>query len=164
MDYKITAVTALYNEENNIREAIDSLIAQTLGFEENIQLILVNDGSKDNSLQICTEYRDRYPDNIILINKENSGVSDSRNKGMQHIQGKYTVFFDGDDIWEENAFQAIWDSFESFGDAVDTCTCRIKYIGDFADREYPLDYKYDKGRRIANLMEEPDCSVQERSA
>lgn len=157
MNYKITAVTALYNEEKNIRESIDSLLAQTIGFEENIQLILINDGSKDNSLEICTEYRDRYPDNITLINKENSGVSDSRNVGMQYIQGKYTVFFDGDDIWEKDAFQAIWDSFESFGDAVDTCTCRIKYIGDFKDRIYPLDYKYDKGRRIANLMEEPDC-------
>ena len=156
MIYKITAVTALYNEEKNIRESIDSLLAQTIGFEENIQLILINDGSKDNSLEICKEYRDRYPDNITLIDKENSGVSDSRNVGMQYIQGKYTVFFDGDDIWEKDAFQAIWDSFESFGDAVDACTCRIKYIGDFKGRVYPLDYKYDKGRRIADLMKEPE--------
>ena len=157
MKYKITAITALYNEEKNIRESIDSLLAQTIGFEENIQLILINDGSKDNSLEICEEYRDDYPNNITLINKENSGVSDSRNIGIQHIQGKYTVFFDGDDIWEENAFQAIWDSFESFGDAVDACTCRLKYIGDFKDRVHPLDYKYDNGRRIANLIDEPDC-------
>ena len=98
MPFKITSVTSLYNEENNLREAIDSLFAQTIGFEENIQLILINDGSKDNSLEICKEYRDRYPDNITLIDKENSGVSDSRNVGMQYIQGKYTVFFDGDDI------------------------------------------------------------------
>lgn len=156
MNYKVTAITAFYNEENYIREAVDSLLMQSIGFRDNIQLVLINDGSTDSSREICEEYAREYPDNITLINKENSGVSDSRNLGMQYIRGKYTVFFDGDDIWEENAFQAIYDSFESFGDAVDTCTCRIKYIGDFRNRVYPLDYKYDKGRRISDLMAEPE--------
>ena len=155
MKFKITAITAFLNEERYLAEAIDSLLAQSIGFEENVQLVLINDGSTDNSRGICEEYVSRFPDNITLINKENSGVSDSRNLGMNYIQGKYTVFFDGDDIWDKNAFQAIYDSFESFGDAVDTCTCRIKYIGDFKNRVYPLDYKFDKGRRITDLMKEP---------
>ena len=155
MKFKITAITAFLNEERYLSEAIDSLVAQSIGFEENVQLVLINDGSTDSSRGICEEYVSRFPDNITLINKENSGVSDSRNLGMNYIQGKYTVFFDGDDIWDKNAFQAIYDSFESFGDAVDTCTCRIKYIGDFKNRVYPLDYKFDKGRRITDLVKEP---------
>lgn len=157
MDYKITAVTVFYNEEKYISQAIDSLLGQTIGFQENIQLVLVNDGSTDNSRAICEEYVSRYPENITLIDKENSGVSDSRNLGKKYIKGKYAVFFDGDDIWEADAFRTFYDAFESFGDNVDVCSCRIQYIGDFAGRTYPLDYKYSKGVRIADLMKEPDA-------
>ena len=62
--FKFSIIVSIYNVEKYIKEAIDSLINQTIGFEENVQLILVNDGSTDNSEEICLNYEKNYPKNI----------------------------------------------------------------------------------------------------
>ena len=69
-EFKFTVVIPVYKVEKYLRETLDSVIAQDAGFRENIQIILVNDGSPDGSGDICKEYRDRYPDNIEYIDKE----------------------------------------------------------------------------------------------
>lgn len=63
--YKISVVIPVYNVEAYLAETIDSVLNQTMDFERNIQIILVNDGSPDNSEEICLKYRDMYPNNII---------------------------------------------------------------------------------------------------
>ena len=83
MKYKISIVMPFYNSESYIEEAIESVINQTIGFE-NIQLILVNDGSNDNSEKICLKYKNIY-NNIIYIKQENGGVSSARNKCRRKI-------------------------------------------------------------------------------
>ena len=65
----------LYNVEEYFEEAIDSLINQTIDFQENIQVILVNDGSPDNVESLCGKYQKRYPQNIVYVKQENGGVS-----------------------------------------------------------------------------------------
>ena len=97
---KVSVIIPVYNVEQYLEETILSVVNQTIGFE-NIQMILVNDGSPDNSEEICLKYRDKYPDNILYIKKENGGVSSARNLGMEYIQGKYVNFLDSDDKWEE---------------------------------------------------------------
>ena len=87
--YKFSVVIPIYNVEDYVEETILSVINQTIGFEENIQMILVNDGSPDNSEDICLRYKDKYPDNIIYVKQENRGVSAARNNGMNYIEGKY---------------------------------------------------------------------------
>ena len=62
--YKLTIVIPVYNAEDCLDNAINSIINQTIGFEENIQLILVNDGSEDNSRDILIDYQKKYPNNI----------------------------------------------------------------------------------------------------
>jgi len=64
MDYKFTVIIPLYNSESYLRQTIDSVIAQTIGFADNIQLVLVNDGSTDGTERTCLEYKSAYPDNI----------------------------------------------------------------------------------------------------
>ena len=76
--YKFSIVTAVYNVEDYVAETIESIIKQDIGFE-NIQLILVDDGSPDGSGAICDEYAKKYPDNITVVHKENGGVSSARN-------------------------------------------------------------------------------------
>ena len=96
--FKFSVVMPIYNTINFMREAIDSVINQTIGFEDNIQLILVDDGSNDGSDKVCEEYLAKYPDNVIFHKNEvNSRVSISRNNGIKYIEGEYVAFFDSDD-------------------------------------------------------------------
>ena len=74
--YKFSVVMPVYNVEQYLEEAIESVINQTIGFKENIQLILVNDGSPDNSEAICLKYEKQFPDNIIYIKQKNLVVQE----------------------------------------------------------------------------------------
>ena len=76
-EFDFSVIMAVYNTEPFLKEAIDSLIGQTLGFSH-IQLILVDDGSIDGSGRICDEYQNRHPENIVVVHKENGGVSSAR--------------------------------------------------------------------------------------
>ena len=97
----------VFNVEKYLEEAIESVINQDIGFEENIQLILINDGSRDASGDICSRYAVRYPDNIVYIVKENGGVSSARNEGQKHVRGEYVNFLDSDDTWKQGSFLAV---------------------------------------------------------
>ena len=89
----ISVIVPVYNVDNYLRKCIDSLIVQTL---KDIEIILVNDGSTDESIDICEEYK--LKDNRIkVIHKENGGLSDARNKGIDIAKGKYISFVDSDD-------------------------------------------------------------------
>ncbi len=105
--YKVSVVIAVYNVEEYLEEMIESIIAQTIGFE-NVQLILVDDGSKDSTGYICDKYAVQYPDNILVVHKENGGVSLARNDGLMHIKGEYINFTDADDMLESNALELMY--------------------------------------------------------
>ena len=126
-NYIISIITPVYNAEDYLEETIKCVIGQTIGFEKNIQLILVNDGSPDESYKICEKYKSLYPDNIEYIEKENGGVSSARNEGLAHIKGKYTVFLDADDVWSRNSFKKICDFFEAHYEEIDVCSCRTSF-------------------------------------
>ena len=91
--FLISVVIPIYNISLYLEEAINSVINQTIGFN-NIELILVNDGSTDNSEKICLKYLKKYPDNVKYIKQNNAGVSNARNNGMKIATGKYINFFD----------------------------------------------------------------------
>ena len=85
--FEFSVIMAVYNVEPFLKEAVDSLIAQDFGFEK-IQLIMVDDGSTDGSGAICDEYAAQYPENVVVIHKENGGVSSARNTGLQYATGR----------------------------------------------------------------------------
>ena len=148
--YKFSVIIPFYNTEDYLEDAICSVVDQTIGFKDNIQIILVNDGSTDNSADICVRYRDMYPDNVIYVEKENGGVSSARNKGIEYIEGKYTTFLDSDDKWDVSAFDKAYDFFEKHYDETDAVACRVKRFE--AQHSYHmLDYKFNAGTRIADL-------------
>ena len=90
----ISIIVPIYNSEKYLAECIESITKQTY---KNIELILINDGSADNSQEICEEYA-KKDNRIIVINQSNSGVSASRNKGIEMAKGDYILFIDSDDI------------------------------------------------------------------
>ena len=162
-NYLFSVIIPVYNVEQYLEETILSVVNQTIGFE-NIQMILVNDGSPDNSEEICLKYRDKYPDNILYIKKENGGVSSARNLGMEYIQGKYVNFLDSDDKWEENSFKEVYNFFEEHGDEIDVVACRVKFF-EAKDTFHGLDRKFEKGTRVADLRDESEIySVQSTTA
>lgn len=154
--YKISVVMPLYNVAKYLDEAIDSIVRQSIGFEENIQLILVNDGSPDSVDEICKKYLNLYPDNVVYLEQSNSGVSAARNAGLEYIEGKYVNFFDGDDKWAEDAFQRMYCFIEEHYEQVDFVSARICYFERRSGFEHPLDYKFEKSR-VIDIIDEYNC-------
>lgn len=147
--FMITTIVAAYNMEKYLAEAIDSVLQQSIGFEEHVQLILVDDGSVDSTFAICKEYEERFPGNIIAITKDNGGVSSARNAGLRYATGKYVNFLDADDKWSLDAFAEAASFLETHPD-VDIVTARHLFFGR-KEGPHPLNYKYNKGNRVLFL-------------
>ncbi len=101
---KISIIVPIYNGEKYLNTSIFSILYQTY---KNIEVLLINDGSKDNSLQICHELATK-DSRIRVIDKPNSGVSDTRNVGIKESSGKYIMFVDCDDIIYEDCCETLY--------------------------------------------------------
>lgn len=95
---KVSIIVPVYNAENTLHSCIESIISQEY---DNIELLLIDDGSTDNSLKICKLYEKRYS-NIKTFTQKNSGVSSARNFGIDHCTSQWVTFIDSDDIIEKN--------------------------------------------------------------
>lgn len=102
---KVSVIVPVYNVEKYIKKCLDSLVNQTL---EDIEIIVVNDGSKDSSIDIVKEYAKKH-NNIKLYEKENGGLSDARNYGLQFATGKYIAFLDSDDYVDANLYKKMYE-------------------------------------------------------
>lgn len=94
MKPKVSVIIPVYNSEKYIGKCIESVISQTF---HDFEIILINDGSKDNSQKILEEYKQKYNDKIVLIKQENMGVSKTRNNAIKLAKGDYIIFIDNDD-------------------------------------------------------------------
>lgn len=151
-DYKFSIIIPVYNTQEYIKETVNSVIKQTIGFE-NIQLILVNDGSKDNSGEILARYAKKYPNNIKYINKINEGVSIARNTGLKYAKGKYINFLDSDDKWGLSTLENVYNFFEDHP-LIDVVSCRLSLF-DSMTGEHPLNYKFEKKvNKIVDLKDD----------
>ena len=88
----VSIIVPFYNAENYIKKTIDSVLCQTF---QNFEILLINDGSTDNSSSIIKTIKD---DRVHLVEQENQGVSFSRNKGIAMAKGEFVVFLDADDL------------------------------------------------------------------
>lgn len=93
-------IIPVYNVEQYLKECVDSVLKQTYN---DYEIILVNDGSKDGSAQICEQYAKNYKE-INVVHKENGGLSSARNEGLKRAKGEYIVFIDSDDYIKERNF------------------------------------------------------------
>lgn len=105
----ISIIIPVYNMEKYLNKCLDSVLNQTYN---NIEIILINDGSKDNSEKICKLY-EKKDSRIIFINKENEGVSSARNLGLDIATGKYIFFVDSDDYIKENTIEKLYNNMVS---------------------------------------------------
>ncbi len=104
----ISVIIPIYKTEQYLRKCIESILQQTY---TNLELVLVNDGSPDNSLQVCMEYAKREV-RITVVNKQNGGLSSARNAGLSVAKGEYVTFVDSDDYLELNAIEVLYDTLK----------------------------------------------------
>ena len=157
--YLFTIISAVYNAEKYIDELMQSLIDQTIGFE-NIQVILVNDGSKDDSLSVCKKYEELYPENVKVIDKENGGVSSARNAGLEYIEGKYLNFIDSDDKFSIDTLEKVYKFFEKYQEQTDVVNIPFEYFdGATGGQNHIQNKKFAYGSRLVNLENEYKVSI-----
>jgi len=101
---KVSVIIPVYNSEKYLKQCLDSVVNQTL---KDIEIIVVNDGSTDNSLKIIQEYSNKYK-NIKVINKQNEGCYKARNVGLETAKGEYIAFLDSDDYIEFNMYEKLY--------------------------------------------------------
>ncbi|RQO35059.1 glycosyl transferase family 2 [Chryseobacterium sp. KBW03] len=99
---RVSIIVPVYNVENYLTKCLDSLVNQSL---PNIEILVVNDGSRDHSEKIIEGYAQRYPEKIKAFTKENGGLSDARNFGIDRASGDYIGFVDSDDYVTETMFE-----------------------------------------------------------
>ena len=102
---KVSIIVPVYNVENYITYCLESLVNQTL---DDLEIIIVNDGSTDNSEKIIKKYEKKYT-NIIYLKKENGGLSDARNFGMKYAKGEYIAFLDSDDFVDKTIYEKMYE-------------------------------------------------------
>jgi len=162
-EYKFSIVMAAYNEEKYISEAIESIVYQTIGFTNNVQLIICDDGSTDKTKDIITHYVNLYPYNITLVSLCHNGASAARNAGLKLVKGKYVNFCDADDYLSANACELVWNFFEKYQNKIDVVTIPIMLFGK-QNEKYWQNYKFKGKNRIVDLWTEHDVSVMNAAA
>lgn len=134
----ISIIVPVYNVEKYLRQCLDSLINQTY---KNIEIIIVDDGSTDNSGKICDEYEKKYKQ-IKVIHKKNEGLGFARNTGLENIHGEYVTFVDSDDYVDNNLIEELYKNMTT--QKVDMCKSGFKRIDDNHNILYTR--KYDSYR------------------
>ena len=112
---KISVIIPVYNTEKYLRQCLDSVVNQTL---KDIEIICINDGSTDNSLEILNEYANR-DSRFVILQQENAGASFARNSGLRNVRAKYFAFMDADDFYPANeVLQSLYNTCENEGTLV----------------------------------------------
>ena len=148
---KVSVIMPIYNVDKYLDRSIDSLLRQTL---EDIEIILIDDGSTDHSKEVIKKYQQLYPDKIIARFIKNSGAAHARNIGLELAQGEYIGFVDSDDYVDRTMFEKLYQLAKS--DQADITTCGY----------YRIDYKDIQRRDIAahkcfgkNVFQAPDLLI-----
>lgn len=122
-EYKVSVIVPVYNVEKYLRDCLDSLLAQTIDHEQ-MEVLLINDGSTDNSLAICEEYAELFSC-FKVFSQENAGGSAARNFGIENAKGKYIMFLDSDDTLTSGTVKSVTDFFDAKYDQVDLVTYKL---------------------------------------
>lgn len=156
---KFTIISAVYNVGDYLDEFIISLENQRLDFRTNINIIFVDDGSKDNSKEIINKWIKKYPSNIFYIYKENGGQASARNLGLEYIKTEWVTFIDPDDFLDVNYFYLInknIESEENVGAVITKFKLFKEKFGTFHDG-FQTDFCFTKPIRILNSKNLEDC-------
>lgn len=120
---KISVIMPVYNCENYLAESLESLINQT---HQNLEIIIINDGSTDNSMEICKRYAEN-DHRIVLLNQRNQGPAAARNLALDNATGDYIAFLDADDFMELNSYEKLLKSAKKYDTQMVVCGFNFLY-------------------------------------
>gem|GEM_PF-6617463 len=154
--YKVSVIIPIYNAERYIQKAVDSIISQTLDFFQEIQIVLVNDGSTDGSGDICDNLANLYKYNIVSVKQKHAGVSTARNLGVSHALGEYLFFLDADDYVDPNLLLSGVKKLEkNINNNINFIAFPLKFFGVYDyDQTLGSDKFVENG--IINVVENPE--------
>lgn len=145
---KVSVVVPVYNMEQKLERCLNSLVNQTL---KDIELIIINDGSKDNSSNIIKRYKKKYK-NIIFVDRENKGISYTRNQGIELAKGEYIAFVDSDDYVELDMFEEMYSSALKNNSDIVICNYNTFYENSNVKTKKNI----GKNCKITNLKSNPE--------
>lgn len=133
MNPKVSVIVPVYNVEKYLARCLDSLTSQTL---DEIEILVVNDGTKDGSQSIIDAYKLRFPDKVISFIKENGGLGDARNYGMKYARADFISFVDSDDYVEPTMIERMYT--KAIKEQADIVLCDIEYVWENSDKKILL--------------------------
>lgn len=146
MKYKISFVIPVYNAKRYLKECVNSIILQPEFYKNDIQIVLIDDGSTDASYAICDMYADMF-ENVKVIHNKNSGVSHARNAGIIAAEGEYIAFADSDDFLLDGILKSI-----------------MNELGNDSPDMLFFNYKYEHGNNCEDIVFpfEKDCALDRK--
>lgn len=144
---KLTVVVPVFNTELYLEESLSCIENQSFGLE-NMEVILINDGSTDSSAEICHCFLEKHKETVRYVElAENQGVSHAKNIALDMASGMYITFWDSDDLWSQNAMEKAVSFLEKHEDEIDMVSCNIKYFDN------------DTGEHVLNFEIENDTII-----
>ena len=125
----ITIIINVYNGEKHIKKCLDSIVNQTY---KDLEILIINDGSTDNTLSICKSYKDKR---IRIITKKSKNISLSRNIGLDNAKGEYIYFIDSDDYIDLDTIEYLYNLCKKYNTDIATCRCVDVYNYDYKKKE-----------------------------
>lgn len=161
----VSVIIPFFDREEFLTEAIESVIIQT---ENSWELLLINDGSTDGSLEIVRSYKEKYPNKIYLLNHKdnlNKGASASRNLGIENAKGKYITFLDSDDVFFPDTLERELKAFAENPKADVVCgTLKCWYSWSDQAEKWEKDFIIDLVLELEKLYQPPDLLVHNLNA
>lgn len=160
-EYDVSVIIPVYNCERYVRDCVKSILNQDYERLEKIQVILVDDGSTDKSLDKCYEIQEKYKElHIEIITGENEGVSSARNKGIRASKGKYIMFIDADDFISRNTIKKLVEFFDEHYEEIDLLTYPIYEYDNMTKKKKILQRYKDFGKTQVYDLEKDYWAIQ----
>lgn len=156
MEKKVSIIVPVYNVSKYISKCLESLINQTY---LNLEIILIDDNSTDNSLEICKEY-EKLDSRITVFHKINGGAASARNVGLDNCHGDYIAFVDSDDYVKNNYIEQLVSMLEQYNADISVCSFFYEYPNNIKINNYHIDViEYDNVDFLKRFLEDWTCGL-----
>lgn len=149
---KVSVIVPVYNSEQELRDCLDSLVEQT---EKDIEIIVIDDGSTDNSPEIEAEYQKKYPNVKVYRNERNLGQSETRNRGIALAEGDYIAFLDSDDYVNPGMYEELYQAAVE-NNMPELISTGLKFVEGSEYRKNKLEYIGKQSAITIHPMNDPD--------